>query len=83
MLSKSLTYDHHLPSVAQEQMSNASSITETITLAEHPEKQGVGFLGVVIETPVRADVPFEITIDVGNVRGPSAGLAFRYQFLMS
>ena len=60
---------------------NASSITETITLAEHPEKQGVGFLGVVIETPVRADVPFEITIDVGNVRGPSAGLAFSLSIL--
>ena len=60
---------------------NASSITETITLAEHPEKQGVVFLGVVIETPVRADVPFEITIDVGNVRGPSAGLAFSLSIL--
>mgnify|MGYP001421508492 CR=1 FL=1 len=60
---------------------NASSITETITLAEHPEKQGVGFLGVVIETPVRADVPFEIAIDVGNVRGPSAGLAFSLSIL--
>ena len=60
---------------------DASSITETITLAEHPEKQGVGFLGVVIETPVRADVPFEITIDVGNVRGPSAGLAFSLSIL--
>ena len=60
---------------------NASSTTETITLAEHPEKQGVGFLGVVIETPVRADVPFEITIDVGNVRGPSAGLAFSLSIL--
>ena len=60
---------------------NASSLTETIILAEHPEKQGVGFLGVVIETPVRADVPFEITIDVGNVRGPSAGLAFSLSIL--
>ena len=60
---------------------NASSITEIITLAEHPEKQGVGFLGVVIETPVRADVPFEIAIDVGNVRGPSAGLAFSLSIL--
>ena len=60
---------------------NASSNTEIITLAEHPQIQGKGFLGVVIETPVRADVPFEITIDVGNVRGPSAGLAFSLSIL--
>ncbi len=60
---------------------DAVSITESITLSEHPHKQGTGFLGVVIETPVRADVPFEITIDVGNVRGPSAGLAFSLSIL--
>ena len=60
---------------------NAVSITEQLTLAEHPQREGRGFLGVVIETPVRADVPFEITIDVGNVRGPSAGLAFSLSIL--
>ena len=60
---------------------DAVSITESVTLSEHPQRQGSGFLGVVIETPVRADVPFEITIDVGNVRGPSAGLAFSLSIL--
>ncbi|MBG01694.1 MAG: hypothetical protein CL470_05415 [Acidimicrobiaceae bacterium] len=60
---------------------NAVSITEQLALAEHPQREGRGFLGVVIETPVRADVPFEITIDVGNVRGPSAGLAFSLSIL--
>ena len=60
---------------------NAVSITEQLALAEHPQREGRGFLGVVIETPVRANVPFEITIDVGNVRGPSAGLAFSLSIL--
>ncbi|MFN3214888.1 MAG: PDZ domain-containing protein [Acidimicrobiales bacterium] len=47
-----------------------------IVLAAHPEIDGAGFLGVQIETPVTVDAPFDVVIDVGRVRGPSAGLAF-------
>jgi len=47
-----------------------------LALAEHPDIAGAGFLGVQIETPVTVDAPFDVTIDVGRVRGPSAGLAF-------
>ncbi len=47
-----------------------------IVLAAHPEIEGAGFLGVQIETPVTVDAPFDVVIDVGRVRGPSAGLAF-------
>lgn len=47
-----------------------------IVLAAHPEIDGAGFLGVQIETPVTVEAPFEVVIDVGRVRGPSAGLAF-------
>jgi PDZ domain-containing protein len=47
-----------------------------IVLAAHPEIDGAGFLGVQIETPVTIEAPFEVIIDVGRVRGPSAGLAF-------
>ncbi|MDG1846398.1 MAG: PDZ domain-containing protein [Acidimicrobiales bacterium] len=60
---------------------DAVSLTSEITLSEHPEIDDTGFLGVVIETPIRADAPFEITIDVGSVRGPSAGLAFALSIL--
>jgi PDZ domain-containing protein len=60
---------------------DAISLTSEITLSEHPQIPGTGFLGVGIETPIRADVPFEITIDVGSVRGPSAGLAFALSIL--
>ncbi|MGI9624890.1 MAG: YlbL family protein [Acidimicrobiales bacterium] len=56
--------------------SSAESMEVTIRLAEHPEIEGAGFLGVSIETPVRADAPFEVGFEVGRVRGPSAGLAF-------
>lgn len=51
-------------------------IVESVSLANHPSLEDIGFLGVVIQTPLKADIPFEITIDVGRVGGPSAGLAF-------
>ena len=50
--------------------------TEEIALTTHPTLDNTGFLGVVIQTPLAADIPFDITIDVGRVGGPSAGLAF-------
>lgn len=55
--------------------------TANITLAQHPDIEGSGFIGVVIETPVRANAPFDVAIDVGRVRGPSAGLAFSLSIL--
>jgi len=55
---------------------DAVPVDVDIILAEHPDIPGSGFLGVRIETPVRADAPFDVTFDVGRVRGPSAGLAF-------
>jgi len=51
-------------------------LLEQISLGSHPRLEDTGFLGVVIQTPLKADIPFEITIDVGRVGGPSAGLAF-------
>lgn len=55
---------------------DAESLEVSLELAEHPEIPGAGFLGVSIETPERADAPFDVSFDVGRVRGPSAGLAF-------
>ena len=60
---------------------DAVDVTESITLATHPDIEGAGFLGVRIETPIRADSPFDVSIDVGRVRGPSAGLAFSLSIL--
>jgi PDZ domain-containing protein len=49
----------------------------TATLAEHPDEAGVAFLGVsTVSRDFDAGLPFEVTIDSGNVGGPSAGLAF-------
>lgn len=55
---------------------DAVPVDLTIELAAHPDIEGSGFLGVQIETPIRADAPFDVGFEVGRVRGPSAGLAF-------
>jgi Lon-like protease len=46
--------------------------TAKVTLAAHPEDQQRGFLGVAPAN--HPDVPFEVTINVPDVGGPSAGL---------
>jgi PDZ domain-containing protein len=54
---------------------------QEISLTTHPTLDNTGFLGVVIQTPLVADIPFDISIDVGRVGGPSAGLAFSLTIL--
>lgn len=48
--------------------------TVTVQLAQHPQKQPQGFLGVAAVQ--RADVPFRVSISLADVGGPSAGLMF-------
>lgn len=49
----------------------------TATLAARPDDPAKGFLGVATETrDFDPGLPFEVTIDSGQVGGPSAGLAF-------
>ncbi len=47
-----------------------------ITLAEHPDDATRAFLGVSLQTrDLTIEAPFEVTIDVADIGGPSAGLA--------
>ena len=46
----------------------------TVTLAGHPEDAQRGFLGIAPAN--HPDVPFDITISLADVGGPSAGLMF-------
>ena len=49
----------------------------SVTLAEWPDEPGRAYLGVRSATrDATYNLPFEVTIDSGNVIGPSAGLAF-------
>lgn len=50
--------------------------TEQVTLTAHPSRPG-GFLGVTILTKdQRFDYPFQVSIESGEIGGPSAGLAY-------
>ena len=49
----------------------------TVTLADHPDKPGTGFLGVGADDRLSyPSLPFEVSIDSQRIGGPSAGLAF-------
>ncbi len=52
--------------------------TEVVQLTEDPTRPGGAFLGVAgLETrDEQRNFPFDVAIDPGRVRGPSAGLAF-------
>ncbi|MCB0993759.1 MAG: PDZ domain-containing protein [Acidimicrobiales bacterium] len=56
---------------------SADPVTVEVTLVEHPdpERPDAAFIGIGLNE-FNIDVPFEVSIDVGSVRGPSAGLAF-------
>lgn len=54
------------------------SVSETVqaTLTESDERAGAAFFGVRVQTFFEIDYPHDVTIDSGQVGGPSAGLAF-------
>jgi PDZ domain-containing protein len=60
------------------QPSSGQPRTETVKLSQSPSAQGPphAFLGIVTSTKQQAKLPVDVSIDPGNVGGPSAGLAF-------
>jgi Lon-like protease len=54
------------------------TVSAVLAEADDPDEAGRRrpILGVWGETALEVDFPFEVTIDAGNVGGPSAGLAF-------
>ena len=48
----------------------------SLRTVENPRAEGRAFLGVVIADDADVDLPIDIDINLGNVGGPSAGLAF-------
>jgi Lon-like protease len=56
--------------------------TVTMTLAEDPETPGRAIMGVRVgATGVEFDFPVEVSVETGEVGGPSAGLAFTLSIL--
>jgi PDZ domain-containing protein len=56
---------------------NGNRRDTSVTLANHPDKPGTGFLGVAAEDRLNyPSLPFDVSIDSQRIGGPSAGLAF-------
>ncbi|OFW66389.1 MAG: hypothetical protein A2Z12_04990 [Actinobacteria bacterium RBG_16_68_21] len=52
-------------------------LTVSITLIEHPDIPGAAMVGIVLDTVnLRLDLPIDVSVDPGNIGGPSAGLEF-------
>jgi PDZ domain-containing protein len=57
--------------------SNGNRRDAKVTLANHPDKPGTGFLGVGADDRLNyPSLPFDVSIDSQRIGGPSAGLAF-------
>jgi len=56
---------------------NGNRRDATVTLANHPDKPGSGFVGVGADDRLDyPSLPFDVSIDSQRIGGPSAGLAF-------
>ena len=60
---------------------NGRQATVTITTSADPFDDTRAILGIQPQPALRLRVPFDIKFDLGNVGGPSAGLAFALQIL--
>lgn len=59
-----------------ERLGEPGTTTVEATLAENPQKAGRAQLGVSLRDRPRYEFPLKVSIDSGDVGGPSAGLAF-------
>ncbi len=63
-------------------MRNAENLRLSVPTGPHPEDQEAPFLGIYIQTLTWEPVlPLGITMDTGNIGGPSAGLMFVLELL--
>ena len=62
---------------------DSSTLVESVKTTASPKADGRrrAIVGVLLETALDIHLPIPITIDAGNVGGPSAGLAFALQVL--
>jgi len=57
-------------------------LTVSVTLIEHPDIAGAPMVGVVLDTVnLTLDLPIDVSVDPGNIGGPSAGLEFTLTLL--
>ncbi len=63
-------------------MRNARELELSVPTGPHPDDETMPFLGIYIQTrPWEPVIPLDITMDTGNIGGPSAGLMFVLEIL--
>ncbi len=63
-------------------MRNARELRLSVPTSSHPDDEEMPFLGIYIQTlPWEPVIPLDITMDTGNIGGPSAGLMFVLEIL--
>lgn len=61
---------------------NGSHLELELATGEHPQEEGLPFLGIYIKTlPWEAEIPLDIAMDTGRIGGPSAGMMFTLEIL--
>jgi len=60
---------------------DGAEVQVALRLAANPSNRHQGFLGVYIDQSKTVDLPVKVSIDAGQVGGPSAGLAFALEVL--
>jgi PDZ domain-containing protein len=55
--------------------------TVTLKTASDPQDRKIPIVGVLLEQAANIKLPFPVTIDTGNIGGPSAGLAFALEVM--
>jgi PDZ domain-containing protein len=55
--------------------------TENVRTIESPDEPGRAIVGIQVEQSARIELPIDVKIDLGDVGGPSAGLAFALDVL--
>jgi PDZ domain-containing protein len=57
------------------------TLTVTLRLAGDPMDERRPVIGILVSPALEVKLPFEVRFDIGNVGGPSAGLAFALELL--
>ena len=80
--ARNLLRRHHPGETVTLGVRNAKGLrTVTIRTVPDPQDRKIPIVGVLLEQAAHIKLPFPVTIDTGNIGGPSAGLAFALEVM--
>ena len=80
--ARALLRRHHPGETVSLGLRNRSGLRAvTVRTIADPQDRSVPIVGVLLEQAAHIKLPFPVTIDTGNIGGPSAGLAFALEVM--